>query len=246
MNILNIQPGVAPGVNEDFSSGAASQRDDFLQLLVTQMRYQDPLNPMSGSDFTAQLAQFSSLEELQNIGGTMDRSIEANILMARSINNTLASTLIGKTITAADSKVHFGGNDDVDVNFQLQGNAHQVTVDILASNGEVVRSLEGFNLDMGTESISWDGKDNTGNRVPEGDYSVVIRASTQDGTPVLAQPVYIGRVSGVRYINGNPMLVVNEREVPFGSVIEIHESSSGAGSNGGDDSWISNLLELIK
>ncbi len=73
-------------------------KDDFMNLMITQLKNQDPLNPMDNSQFSAQLAQFSSLEQLQNLNDQMSQSIDANYLLTQSINNTLTSTMIGKDV----------------------------------------------------------------------------------------------------------------------------------------------------
>lgn len=72
-------------------------KDDFLKLLVTQIRNQDPLKPMEGTEFTAQLAQFSSLEQLSN----MSKGIDDLLLFQGSLQNTLTTDLIGKQVKVA-------------------------------------------------------------------------------------------------------------------------------------------------
>jgi flagellar basal-body rod modification protein FlgD len=69
-------------------------KDDFLKLFVTQLRYQNPLDPMNNTEFTSQLAQFSSLEQLQNMNTQMN-----NLLLSQnSLQNTMISNLIGKQV----------------------------------------------------------------------------------------------------------------------------------------------------
>ncbi|NIS39011.1 flagellar hook capping protein, partial [Candidatus Saccharibacteria bacterium] len=102
MNIFNLNGiGSAMGSQQNNSSSERILgKDDFLKMLVTQLNYQDPLNPMESTDFSAQLAQFSSLEQLSNIDETLQASLEANYLLATSINNTMAATIIGKQVRA--------------------------------------------------------------------------------------------------------------------------------------------------
>ena len=93
------------------ASEASLSRDDFLQLLVTQLGNQDPLNPMDGQEFAAQLAQFSSLEQLININESMIQSGEINGLLAQSVNAGVAADLIGKTIEAEGDQFQYSGED---------------------------------------------------------------------------------------------------------------------------------------
>ncbi len=84
-------------VQNDVSNRGLS-KDDFLRLFITQLRFQDPLNPLDSTGMTAQLAQFSSLEELQNLGNQMHDLL----LFQNSLQNTMAISLIGKKVAAGE------------------------------------------------------------------------------------------------------------------------------------------------
>lgn len=196
-------------------------------MLVTQLRFQDPLNPMEHTEFSAQLAQFSSLEQLQNIGGKLDNALEVDMMLARSINNTMATTLIGKTVRALDSQVSFDGRNAVDISVELSGRASQVNLEIIDSEGKTVRTLTESNLDSGDQSIRWDGKDTRGRIVPAGDYYIRASGTAAGGSKVNVTPLALGRVDGVKFIDGNPVLIVNGREIPFGAVLSIAEHQNG-------------------
>ncbi len=197
------------------------------------MRYQDPLNPLAGTEFSAQLAQFSSLEQLQNMSGLLENAIEADILLARSINNTMATTIVGKSVTALCDQVHWDGSNETNIDFELAGNAARVEVEIVDADGRLMRTLTDNDLSEGRGSISWDGCDQKGNELPPGMYYVRIKATSPMDTAVSAQALVIGRVDGVRFVNGNPMLLVGDMVIPFGSVLEITggENDNSDGSN---------------
>ncbi len=216
-------------------------KDDFLKLLVTQMRYQDPLNPLKGTEFSAQLAQFSSLEQLQNIANKLDASVEADMLLAMSINNTMATTLVGKNVRAISNELFYDGENPITIDYKLSGNASKVTVEIVDDNGQVLRTLTATGMMMGDRSIDWDGRDNRGNNVPTGQYQVRVSATAQGGGMVAAQPLAIGTVSGVRFVNGNPMLLVDGLEIPFGAVLEI--TNGDGNSQSGTDNWYRRLID---
>lgn len=221
------------------SAGSVEDKDDFLRLLVAQMKYQDPLNPLQGTEFASQLAQFSSLEELQNLGRKFDNALEADMLLARSINNTMAATLIGKEIRAVDNILVLGSEDTAEVQFELTTLASVVTVEIYDQTGGMVRTYTEYNLGKGDHSAPWDGRDTRGNQVPPGDYYVRITAELPGGANLQIDPLAIGRVDGIRYIDGNPVLIVNGREIPFGAVLQILESE---GNNGNGGSWLTRML----
>jgi len=231
--VNGVQPYYILGSENVNRQSQESERDVFLKLLVTQMRYQDPLNPLEGTEFSAQLAQFSSLEQLQNMSGLLENAIEADILLARSINNTLAATIVGKSVTALCDQVHWDGSKKIDIDFELAGNAAQVEVEIVDADGNLMRTLNDNDLSKGRGSINWDGCDQKGNELPPGMYYVRIKATSPTDTAVSAQALVIGMVDGVRFVNGNPMLLVGEIEIPFGSVLEITngEDNDSDGSN---------------
>jgi flagellar basal-body rod modification protein FlgD len=234
--IVGAESGNISGVQ------SASMKDDFLKLLVAQMRFQDPLNPLEGTEFSSQLAQFSSLEQLTNIGGKLDESVQADMLLARSINNTLAATLIGKTVRAVDDQVEFDGEASVTMNYNVPTRAGQLTAEIIDENGVTVRTIVAPNVNAGDGSLVWDGRDGSGNRVPAGTYHVQLSATAPDGsTAVPAQPIVIGRVDGVRFVNGNPVLLIGEREIAFGSVLEIKQDTADSGEPATSDSWLTRL-----
>jgi flagellar basal-body rod modification protein FlgD len=202
------------------SSG--EDKNDFLTLLVAQMRYQDPLNPLDGADFAAQLAQFSSLEELQNINTNLNESVNADMLLALSINNTMATTIVGKSIKAVNNEICFKDGKPVDIDYELSGNASKVKIDIYSEDGQLLRTLTETGKAGGDNEASWDGRDAKGNLVPSGSYYVDISATAPGGNAVLVQSLAVGVVTGVRFVDGNPMLIVDGREIAFGSVLEIN------------------------
>ncbi|MCA9753657.1 MAG: flagellar hook assembly protein FlgD, partial [Gemmatimonadetes bacterium] len=112
-------------------------RDAFLKLLVGQLSHQDPMSPLQDQEFVAQLATFSSLEQLQNIND----GIQASLLMNQSVNNSLATNLIGKEILASGGDVEVGESGDVPFRVDL-AQAADVKVEIVDSEGNVVRTLD--------------------------------------------------------------------------------------------------------
>ncbi|MDP3830447.1 MAG: flagellar hook capping FlgD N-terminal domain-containing protein, partial [Ignavibacteriaceae bacterium] len=98
--------------NVNTPKGKASLgKDDFMKLMLTQLKHQDPLNPMEGSEFAAQLAQFSSLEQLSNLNELTAQSIDANYYLTQSINNTMTATLIGKDVKLSGNVLNVKGDE---------------------------------------------------------------------------------------------------------------------------------------
>ena len=113
-------------------------RDAFLSLLITQLQNQDPLNPTDSVEFTAQLAQFSSLEQLGNV----NENLEQLQNFQASINNSQAVALIGKEITANGNSLILASGQPAGCDFKLDGDASMVVVSIYDPTGEFVKSFE--------------------------------------------------------------------------------------------------------
>ena len=203
-----------------------TDKDTFLKLLVAQMKYQDPMNPMEGTEFASQLAQFSSVEALQNINSKMDTQTQGNQLLAQSVNNTLATTLIGKNVRASDDKVTFDGVTPVDVKFNLNTMASPLTIDIVDANGGAMRTLTLPNSAAGDGSVKWDGRDGRGNLLPPGEYTVKISGKAAGGGQLVATPLAEGRIDGITFENGQPVLLMGKKRISFGAVLEIKDGST--------------------
>jgi len=217
------------GSQQTLPSAPPNNKEVFLELLVAQMRHQDPLNPLEGTEFASQLAQFSQVEELQNINAKMEAQNESNQLLALSVNNTLATTLIGKQVRAISDSVGFDGTSDARIDFTLPELASRIEVEITNGAGAVVRTLSIPNGRAGDNSVEWDGRDGRGNVVPAGDYSIRISAKNGAGRDIFGTPLFTGRIDGVRFENGSPILLTAGRKISFGAVLEILESGGSSG-----------------
>lgn len=196
---------------------------DFLQMLTAQLKAQDPMNPLSGQDFASQLATFSSLQELQTMGKTMDQTLQANLMLSQTFNNTMASSLIGKTVSAEMDKFTVGSTGDSTLSYSLPSAATDINVDIKDSDGTVVRTLHLTPQEAGQHSLTWDGMDGNGRRVAAGNYSYSVSAKDASGNDVTAMTLVEGRVTEVRYENGNAVLTVNGMTVQLSQVLSISD-----------------------
>ncbi len=202
-------------------------KEEFLNLLVAQLQNQDPLNPMEGQEFASQLAQFSSVEQLTSIDGNIEQGISADLVLSQTINNTLATTLIGKQITALGNQVELQPGEGVGIYFELGDFAEDVTINIMDAAGNIVRTLDAHSLSTGIQSVEWDGMDGDGTSLPEGTYTFEVEASGKDGASVVVQELIRGLAGSLQYQGGTAMFKVGNLSVNFGDVLEI---ASGLGA----------------
>ena len=214
------------GNPRDTGSMQSLGRDDFLQLLVTKLQHQDPLKPMEDSDFIAQLAQFSSLEQMNNIADGIESSNQWDYLQMQSMNNVMAAGFIGKDVKAEFNGVYLDFDNEPKIAFTTTRYADEVTFEIKDEAGNVVRTLTEDDLEPGNHSIKWNGKDERGNRVAEGYYTVTATAKAGSGEEFVPQLALFGTVERVVYREGSAFLVVDGTEVALGDIAVIGEKGS--------------------
>ena len=181
-------PTAAPAV-----PGKTLSKDDFLQLLVTQLTHQDPLNPLDQNQFLAQTAQFSQLEQLVNI----NESLSALVGKSGSSDVAGAAALLGKTVKAAGSSFALQGAG-ASLPYTLEGAAVPVQIQIFDPQGTVVRTLNATPDKLGQQVAAWDGQDANGRTMSAGTY--YYRVAAMDGTGAVAS-VAAGALTGLE-VNG--------------------------------------------
>ncbi len=202
------------------SSASGSQLVDeemFLKLLTTQLQYQDPFNPMDNAEFTSQLAQFSSLDQLYGVNDKLD-SFLTNQSAAEMSN---AAGLIGKEIKASGNTIELSENASATISYDLASDASGVTIDIYNSSGTKVRTVTLGSETSGSQSYAWDGKDDNGNALDPGVYTIAVGATDINNNTVSVSTYIRGTVTGVTFGDTYPNLTVNGTEVSLENVIEV-------------------------
>jgi len=211
--------GSVTSTGKEFSTiqSQTLDKDDFLSLLITQLQHQDPLNPTDSVEFTAQLAQFSSLEQLGNVNANL---IQLQNFQA-SINNSQAVSLIGKEITADGNFLQLTDGQPAGCNFKLAKDAAIVVVSIYDDAGGFVQTFESRNLSAGPHTLFWDGTDKSGNRVGAGDYTFEILAADAGGGDIEAGTFFSGTVNKVTFENNKTYVISGNQKIALGDVIEV-------------------------
>lgn len=199
-------------------------KDEFLNLLVTQLKYQDPLNPMDGANFASQLAQFSSLEQLNNINDSLDQSINGNYYLTQSINNTLTATLVGKDIKLAGVAIVKNGQSEVQLGYTLPTSPSSIEVNVKDENGRIVKTFDSPLSEVGDNKLIWDFTDNNGRKVPDGIYTFEVNATNSSGEEMTLTLFKWGKIDGVRFSENGTTLVVDGNEYLLSDVLEILDS----------------------
>lgn len=206
--------GTESTVEDD--DGSTISQNEFLEILMTQLQYQDPLNPMDAEQFTSQLTDFSMLEQqlttndlLTDMTETLGVSLQSSVL-----------NYIGKEVVTTNNVVTVDGDEVSDVSLVLDETAN-VQMIVYDENLEEVTRITYADLEAGTHDISWDGTDETGDRVADGDYIYLVSAIDSEGNSVDISTSECGVVTGVYYESGTTWLEVGGTTVSLDSVTEI-------------------------
>lgn len=148
-------------------------QNEFLELMLTQLQHQDPLNPMESGDFLAQLAQFGTVNgitELQNSFGALADSLQSNQALQ-------ASTLVGRTVTVPGNTAPHESGDEFKGGVDLTSPVDNLTVSIHDSAGQLIQQLNYGPQSSGIMHFSWNGVDSNGQQAASGTYQISAQGS---------------------------------------------------------------------
>jgi len=199
-------------------------KDDFLNLLTTQLAHQDPLNPSDSTAFLSQLAEFSSLEQMSNIREGLD------VLAITQTAGTSAQmvSFIGKEVEfEADSVILSEDGEPPEMHYSLNADAVETTVVVKNELGEVVRTYEQGPEDSGNHTLTFDGKDELGNPLPPGSYDFTVTARDANDEEVETSTRSNGIVDSIIFKEGYPQLMLQDgRTVMLAQVMSVLQGES--------------------
>jgi flagellar basal-body rod modification protein FlgD len=196
----------------------ANNFDTFLQLLTTQLKNQNPLDPLDTNQFTQQLVEFSGVEQQLKTNDFLASLVQANA----NTTNSNAVNYIGKTVTASGVRSELV-NNKAQWNFKID-DAANVTVNIKDANGNTVYTEQGA-MQAGSGTFTWDGKDNQGNTKPAGTYTISMQAVTAEGKTINVSTETTGTVTGVDFTGSEPVLLVGASRVNLSGVTSVRTAS---------------------
>ncbi|GGH28963.1 flagellar hook assembly protein [Alsobacter metallidurans] len=210
--------GASKAAGSTDRSTLASNFDQFLLLLTTQLKNQNPLDPLDTNQFTQQLVQFASVEQQIKTNTQLTSLLSAT----QASTATSAATFLGATITA-DGATTALTNGKATWSLDAARSA-QSTVTIKNSSGQVVYTGS-RSLSAGAQDFTWDGKDMSGQQQPAGDYTISVAAQDSSNTGVNVKTQVAGVVDGVDFTGATPVLKIGNISVAVDKVLTLRRTA---------------------
>jgi flagellar basal-body rod modification protein FlgD len=220
--VQNTSPNASLSTMQAASAQAAgaasttSTSDQFLKMLVAQLKNQDPLNPMDNAQVTSQMAQLSTVDGINKLNTTL-----STLSMGFNATQSLqAASLVGSQVLVDGSSLQLTGGQ-ASGGYSLDGAADGVTVTVKSASGEVVYTGQLGAQPAGMSLFNWDGTATNGAKAVDGTYNIAVTA-TLGGASVAASPLTLGRVDGVTpTATGTTLTLGGIGQVPLASVKQI-------------------------
>ncbi len=229
----------AQAANSAASQSLAGNFDTFLQLLTTQLKNQDPLDPLDTSQFTEQLVEFASVEQQINT----NTNLQTLISLQQTTEATSALQLVGSTVTLSSNTATLSNATSTPATWSLSTSTPATAnVTISSSTGQTAYTGT-LALNAGTQSFTWSGQGNNGVTWPDGTYTISVNATGANGQAVTVSTQVQGVVTGVNISQNPPTLTVGGQSVPISQIQSVSNSNLSGLSN--LNSSISNLNSSI-
>jgi flagellar basal-body rod modification protein FlgD len=212
---INATTATGTSTNPTSKNGSLNQAD-FLKIFVTQLKFQDPLQPMDNAQMASQMAQFSMVQSLNS----MSESFKGMESSQAAVNNLQAASLVGKKVEVKGNILALSQGTASEGSYQLD-KPGKVTIKILDDKGSLVRVIESGVTDTQKQKIIWDGKNQQGIALPDGKYSFQVTAVDEQGTAIEAKTTMVGKVDGVTFDQGSAYLQIGANKVLLSDIIAI-------------------------
>jgi flagellar basal-body rod modification protein FlgD len=202
-------------------------KDDFLRIMISQMKNQDPTNPFKAEQMASEMAQFASVEQLQNINSNIGKLAVQN----QPAERMALTNLIGKTITVDRERFAHVENSPDSIGFNLPKDASKLKVMILSDTGETVLERDLGARKKGEGSFAWDGLKSNSLPARTGNYFLKLDARDEHDVRIGIQTQGKARVMGVSFEGTEALVLVgdrkNQQKISMKSVVKIETDEPG-------------------
>lgn len=209
----------SPSLTSATGSLPEANRDTFLRLLVAQLEHQDPLAPTSNTEFVAQLAQFSTLEQVEALNAKFEGLIQEQALGTR----VQAAGFIGKEALAQGNAIRLQDGNVSPLQYRLGADSAQVAITIYNDAGALVHTIQLGKQEAGEQSAKWNGKTAQGNTLPNGNYTFKVSAADKSGNALPAETFVRGTVQSVEFQGSQALVNISGNLLPLSSLVRVSQ-----------------------
>lgn len=211
------------GMTSSAGAGGALDKDAFLKLLVAQLQHQDPTSPMDGKDLAAQLAQFTSVEQLTQLNTAMATQTQASQMATLVGQSSLSASLIGRQVEAVGDTVVVGSQGNTQVKVDIGGSGGPATLTLKDNSGTVIATRDLGTLKGGVGQTLVLPSD-----LPAGTWHYSLDVKGPNDTPADVTTYTSGVVSAVEFKNGQIVLMAGGAEISLNDLVRIEPAAIAA------------------
>ena len=208
---------------EAATTGLAKNFDNFMTLLTTQLKNQDPTSPMETNEFTNQIVQFTQVEQQIDT----NKNLESLIALNKSVGVNNAVSYMGKKIEVESDQFNLKSGKS-DISYELPSTANSVDISIQDSTGKTIKAIPSTDTGIGKHTISWDGKNSDGTMAVDGVYKIVVNAKDTAGAAIAAKTYTTDTVTQVEFAGDTTNLYMGTIATDMTKVKSVNSSTSDA------------------
>ncbi|ESR22694.1 flagellar hook assembly protein FlgD [Lutibaculum baratangense] len=218
MFLSGISNAMTPAKSGSDGATLNANFDTFLKLLTTQLRNQNPMEPLDANEFTKQLVQYSGVEQQIKSNANLEALIQMQSVNAA----TAATSFIGKTITVQSASTSLA-NGQAKWQVSAGAAAETATFTVRDDTGAVVYE-EVREVKRGANAFTWDGTTSNGGTAGDGYYTLTVDARTDSNTVIPVSVAVQALIDGVDFSGSEPVLLSGDRGVPLSNVQSVSQS----------------------
>jgi len=225
MSVESISSNTSSSLIYDTDNTHELSSEDYLMLMLEELQYQDPLDPQDSDEMMTQLSQLNAVDQLGNIND----NLSLVQMYESAVNNTLAISLVGKAVEVNVDSFEYAGTGSQEFYYNVPEGLDSVTIKITDEDGNVINSYDVPADEVGKQTFTWDGLDESGNQVEAGEYFIQVEGTvtpTDANSEEEPQTINLGasmrvKIDSILFKDGQIIAKAGDQEIPIENIAEV-------------------------